>query len=480
MSRAASRLAWLVLVVLWALTAWNKSLSGDEFHSLHHARIPLADFLAVVRTDNHPPLSFLVLKGAIALFGAGHLALRLPGLLYALAFHGLVVRVARRLPDPRVRALAPWLVLLSSYRSMVFTEARMYGLLALCVLGLVETTLAAFEGRRVRLAAASCVALGLHTHYYFFHYLGVLVACVLWIAWRTPALRPAVRHLFRSSVLGALVFLPWGLWGFAVQLGHGLPAGSDYSRLDTWLQSLAHFLFMNASLGGEWLTYGVALPAVVMAAALALLGCAPASRAAADPATRRLLQLLVAVGLVTPAWAGLAAQFIPRAPYNWPYVSPSCAPLLLLVGLGLAARARRAALVLAALLMAAMSAVTLVNAFSPGQEDFRGAVAHILAHARPGDALITRGLWDQGDQDPRVSPTGWSYYLERLPPPAGAAVPSEYPLSRWRGALQHERVWIFIRRYWSKPVRTALEAAYTHEEAWSIGPVLVVRLYWRE
>jgi hypothetical protein len=136
--------------------------------------------------------------------------------------------------------------------------------------------------------------------------------------------------------------------------------------------------------------------------------------------------------------------------------------------------------VLAGVLAATMASASLVNARSPGQEDFRGAVAHILARARPGDALITRGLWDQGDQDPRVSPTGWRYYLERNPRAAGAPVPTEYPLSAWRGALQHERVWIFVRRYWSRPVRRALASTFAHEEAWSIGPVLVVRLYWRE
>jgi hypothetical protein len=475
---------WTVLVLLWAVTAWNRSLSGDEFHSLHHARVELGDFFQVVRTDNHPPLSFLVLKGAIALFGDGHLALRLPGLVYAIAFQLLVLRVARRLPDARARAFAPWLVLLSSYRLTAFTEARMYGLLAVCVLGLVETTLVVLEEpdgpkrRRTALAAALCVALGLHTHYYCFHYLGVLAACVLWSAWRTPTLRPAASHLAASSALGLLAFLPWGLWGFVVQLGHGLPAGSDYSRLDTWLQSLAHFLFMNASLGGEWVTYGVALPGVAAAAGLALCGIAPALRAAAEPAARRVLLVLVAVGLVTPVWAGAVAHLVARAPYNWPYVSASCAPLLLLLSLGLASRARRTAGLLAGVLVTTMTGVTLVNAFSPGQEDFAGAVAHILANARPGDAVITRGLWDQGDQDPSVSPTGWRYYLERLPHPA--AVPREYPLVRWQRALEHPRVWIFVRRYWSRPVQRRLAEAYGHQEAWSIGPVLVVRLYWRE
>jgi uncharacterized membrane protein len=463
----------LLVIVLWALTAWNRSLWGDEFHALHHARIEgLSAFFETVRSDNHPPLAFLFLRWSMALFGEGHLALRLPGLIAALLFTRLAIRFAQRLPDPAARAWGPWLVALSSYRLVVFTEARMYGWLALCVLGLLEALAAALEDERSPWWAAPWVAIGLHTHYYFFNYLFVLGACVLAVAWAVPEKRAQAGRLIAAGALGATLFLPWLALGFLHQLGHGLPAGSNYHTPLMWLQSIAHLLYMNASLGGEWVSLYVALPGAIAAAILGLCGLGRFRSAG----SKRVLIGLLAAGIGAPLWAFLLAGVIPRHSYNWPYIAGSCAPVLFLVAAGLGSPPRWLRNALLAVLVATLSLVTLINATSRGQEDFRGCVEFILANARAGDAVVTRAVWDQ---DPAGSPTGWRYYLDRIDPPPGAVVPDEYRLPDFEGALQHDRVWVFIRRRWNRAALERLQAAYPNQALYPIGAVMSVRSFWR-
>ena len=50
-------------LVLRALNSWITSLHLDDFHTLYHVRAPdLAEFFHRLKQDNHPPLSFLVVR----------------------------------------------------------------------------------------------------------------------------------------------------------------------------------------------------------------------------------------------------------------------------------------------------------------------------------------------------------------------------------------------------------------------------------
>ena len=63
-------LAGLALL-LRALPAARASLWLDELHTLYHASQPdLAAFFAGLRADNHPPLSFLLVRASRGLFGS--------------------------------------------------------------------------------------------------------------------------------------------------------------------------------------------------------------------------------------------------------------------------------------------------------------------------------------------------------------------------------------------------------------------------
>ena len=93
--------------LLWTIGAARKSLWTDEFHTLHHVREPdWGALLAVVREDNHPPLSFALQRLSVGLFGESEVALRLPGVIAGVALLALAARFAARLPGrvaPRAR-----------------------------------------------------------------------------------------------------------------------------------------------------------------------------------------------------------------------------------------------------------------------------------------------------------------------------------------------------------------------------------------
>ena len=106
-----SRAALLALFALGlglrlANSAWG-SLKLDDFHSLYHARAAdLGTFFRILRQDNHPPLSFLLVRAARALAGESPWALRLPALLAGLGTFALVWRLGERLACARGRLLA--------------------------------------------------------------------------------------------------------------------------------------------------------------------------------------------------------------------------------------------------------------------------------------------------------------------------------------------------------------------------------------
>lgn len=466
--------------VVWTVSAVRRSLWIDEFHALHHARRDtFPEFLASLETGNHPPLSFLLLRIARGLFGDSHLAMRCWSIAVGLVAIVLTWRLARRLPDAASRAVAPWLVVLSGFSLTIFSEARMYGLLAVAVLGLVQTILGTLEGETRGWWLALWVPLGLYSHYYFWHYgLVLALALVVAIAVRSE-LRRGFARLIPPTLVGFALFLPWGLTGFLGQLEHGLPSGGSsglYASLVGYVQSLAHLLFMRTSVAGEWLTYGFALPGSAVAALLGALGIARLFRSRNEGSGLLLLLLLVA-GVLVPAWALLFSTVMPRSGYNWRYIAGSCIPVLLLIAAGVSFRPR-ARLLLFAVLAATLAVATAVLSVLPGREDYRGAVEYILRNARPGDAVLTYSTrW--GDED---APTGWDYYLEHADRPetlARGAEPVEVRLPPYRPVLEYDRVWLFIRSRFPADVLADLERGYDTHEVFPVSQAMTLHLFAR-
>jgi 4-amino-4-deoxy-L-arabinose transferase-like glycosyltransferase len=468
-SPAARSAAGLLAVLAWTIGSFHRSLWEDEFHSLYHASARgLLGTLASVRGDNHPPLSFLLQKASCALLGESAFALRLPSLMAGLGLYLVFLRLARRLPGAEARGIAPWLAACSSFVFWFVSAARMYAWIALATLGLVECVLAVLEGGRKRWCIAAWVALGLHSHYHFFHHLTLLgvAGLVVYLGW--PEQRRGLRSCLLPGLLGCAAFLPWGVYAFWHQLGTGDPPTSSRRGFLVWLESYGHFLFINARTGGALVQHGLALPGVVAGGLLGALGTVRLLRAGrAAPA---FVAAVLVLGLLGTSWIYLADLVHPRSGYNLKYLSAFAAPLLLIVAAGVgASRWSRAQ---GGFLLLAMLVVTIVNVLSPGRQDVRGGVRFVLEHAQPGDAVMVHAWWFR---DPERSPTDYGWYARRLDPEGGG--PVEIPIARTEEALQHPRVWLIHTSAYRRWVMDLLNERYERVETFPRGPEVTVYLY---
>jgi 4-amino-4-deoxy-L-arabinose transferase-like glycosyltransferase len=160
---------------------------------------------------------------------------------------------------------------------------------------------------------------------------------------------------------------------------------------------------------------------------LLVLGAAGALALWRDPRHRVLGALLATCAFIVPVEAWIVANVAPRSGFTWHYLLPSAAPLALLAAAGACGttidavhawpRALRRALVGAFVLVTALAALlTGLNVATRGTEDFRSAVAALLALHEEGDAVISV------EWQPTLFPQGqpYEYYASRLredPPP---------------------------------------------------------------
>lgn len=419
-SRPRPALLLGLLALAAALRLWNASLASlklDDFHSLYHARAAdLGQFFETLQRDNHPPLAFLLVRAARAVFGEDPWGLRMPSLLAGLGGIALVWRLSRRLSCPAARIAATGLLAVSSLHIELSGDVRMYALLALCTAGLLDGLLDLLEDGRGVLRTALWTAAGLHTHYHFLYTLACLAAGALGLAWFASGYRPRRRALLLALALGGLCATPWYLLGFPAQLEHGLPPGGSSISIQRLLEGLVHLVLWNLSIGGPVLR-AVFLVASALVLALALTGLGASWRAGARERKSALPLLLGLGAFAAPALTALLAWLVPRAGYEWRYLAGALAPFVLLVGseacaTGHAARLRRSGL---SCVCACATLLAALNVVDPGGEDYRGAVSAVAARICPADAVVAV------DAQPQLFPQAlaWDYYWAR----AGRGLP---------------------------------------------------------
>lgn len=481
--RAVPKAEFAVLAALalglWSMAITARSLWLDELHCLDHVQASTwADFFRAVQSDNHPPLAFLLSRISVELFGNSEWGLRLPNLLIGLWTLLATERFARHLPADGSRRGTVWLVALSSFSIVIFSEARMYGLLLLGVVGTLGAILDVLRtGRGLpRVVFFMCIAL--HAHYYACFYFAMIALSLLVLAAVDRSQRGGVWKLVGGALMAGLLFLPWALWGLRAQLAHGLPAGANYTSPIEFVQSLGHLLYFNSSLGGEWVRLYVALPGFAAAGCLGALGF---WRTIVRGDRLDLRCLLVAVGLGVPVFCFLAAHYFERLSYNWRYIAGSLLPVAVWVTAGMKAGPNgragifsSAGKLLGGFVFATVTIVTVVNARSPGQEDFRGATALILEQAREGDAVMTMSIW-YTRADAKLN--GWSYYAPRVIEDVGTFMPEEFRPGRMERAAQSARVWVMVRGWYPPWVLDHMRANFESEEVFNICPMIDVHLF---
>lgn len=412
-TRVALAAIAIVQLALALYGAAHKALVQDEFHTRFHAgRESLAELFAGLRLDNHPPLSFLLVRLSRALLGDSELALRLPLILCGVLATYYVARTCARLGAHAIAGAALWA--LCSTQLEFSTQARMYGLAALCCAGALDALSRLISDgalrRRDQAELALWVAAGLLSHYYWIFYAAALAAALAFSATLGPRGRALLGRALPAGSAAGLLCLPWYLSSFLEQVASKLPPGMIRGRATDLLEVYLHLLVWSVSLGGSLLRL-VFIAGATLGVVLAIAGIVRAARAG----RREAALITAALAFGVPLATGLAAMAWRRMGYNWSYVLPSLPPLVL--ALAWCAQDSRTGARLVAAVVGSGLLLSVMHALAPSSEDHRAAVRWVHEHWQPGDVLYVADLqgqvFDQG--------MAWDYYAARVaqefPPP---------------------------------------------------------------
>jgi hypothetical protein len=416
---AAAGALTLLALALRVLAA-RQSLGGDELFSLEVAERPgLGGVLDGVRgpLEITPP-GYFVVAWAFAKLGDPTYWLKAPSVLAGT----LTVPVAYAIG---VRTVGRWagvagaaLLAISPYAIFYGSEARAYALTGLAVAVATLLLLVALERRRWGwwVAFAAAVAASMYAHYVAAFPLAVLLAWALWYH------RDAWRPLLLAFAAAAVAYLPWvpGLLDDRTS-----PYQHAISRV--WPFTLQ---YVSTALG-QWAagvpTWGVAKVPGPVALALLAVGVlavvgglvarrsrrhagspyslsSPSSPATASASSRSsLVVLLVALAASGPVLAALWSLFEPSVFVPRTFVA-SLPALALLVGAGVMAAPRVAAIAAAVCLVVGLGLGTARTFDDFRRPPFRAAADYIDAHATPGQPVLESGFLDPGALEAHLDP----------------------------------------------------------------------------
>lgn len=408
---------WLAVGLLAALAfalatyrAEAKSIWWDESLSLHRARRSAGEILSnridlpgSTTVDLHPPLYFLLLRGAIGLLGERDLALRFPSAVFATLTVPCLYALGARLRSRRAGACAAALGAASPFVLWYAQEARMYTMATFLGVASLYALWRAVEGRRASwgVAYALLTLLGLGTHYLHAALLGAQLCLIpfLWpLARSGERVAPRVRGVGgrAPALLGALaaVVAVGGLVALgAVRLFVERDAGRAYVPLGEMLADTLHVFGLGAT-AGRSVTWPLDLAFLgVFVVGLATLWAEPGGRGGALARWRGPVALVapIAVPLVG-MWA--YSRLVGPLYMGSRYMIMGVPAFYVGVGIGVDRlwRARRAfGPATLCVLLASMAVSDWRYYFHPAygaKEDHRAAAEWVAREGRPGDAVV--------------------------------------------------------------------------------------------
>jgi mannosyltransferase len=272
----------LLAAVLRLSTLDLQSFWYDEaFTPVHVLHTSLSATLrAVSRTENSPPLWYLLEWADSRVLGTGEVALRLPSALAGIATVAVAWAIGNELSGRRAAIACAALVAVGPLFVWYSQEARVYGLFVLCAAVAMLCFLRAEREPTQRRMAAFVLsgAVALMTHYFAVF---LLIPMVLWLLWEPLTRRAAVWPSAALTLVG-LALLPL----ISAQGGHGTQWIGKWP-LSERLQAIPQYYLTGTS--GAPLGHGVELLLALPILAGAALGLwrlleVPASAWPAAPA----------------------------------------------------------------------------------------------------------------------------------------------------------------------------------------------------
>lgn len=427
-----------LLLLAFALRVYRldaQDIWGDEAFSIFLSQQPL-NVVVAGASDTHPPFYPLLLWVWLQLAGSHAFATRALSALIGTLVVPLLVVLARRIAaSRRVAWLAAMLATISPLLIYYSQETRMYELVAILALASTYLTARVITTRRARFDAAYWLvsALAVYTHYSAFF---VVAAQNLFAVVMLRRERAALVRWFALQAALVLAYVPWIL----VQT--------------TFLQSKASARFNEWGWNGIELIVGKTLLAfsigLTVEAPLAQFATTLFSTVAAIGVlalvdARRVSGALVPLYCIVPIV--IAYLINPIMPFFFErYVLVALPGFILLVALGLDTLMRYNA----RLALGIVGILILFDAFALGEYFYNEAyakgkygkmMAHIAAHAQPGDALVLN--------NPLQKPL-YRYYAPRDVPayflPDGGAAMEDPAMRAQLQDIAHRyaRVWLVM------------------------------------
>ena len=370
---AALRLGTLGLQSFWFDEAFT------PVHVLHPSLAKTLD--ALTKTENSPPLWYILEWVSYRLLGTGEWALRLPSALAGIALVPVAWGVGRELAGRRAALATAALVAVGPIFVWYSQEARVYGLYALAsgvaILAFLRLLDAPGERRRA-IGFAAAGAFALLTHYFTVFLLAGM------FAWLLAGRAGAEARRRSAPALGAIVLVGIALLPLIASQGARNTNWIGEWALSSRLQAIPQYFLTGYNGGalGHGIELLVALPLIGAAAlgAWRLLEVPAGSAREEDVQHRRgaaLALWLTGCGLLIPLALALAgADYL--APRN--VLGAMVPAAALLAVLGTVPRAGRAGPALLAIGVLGLLAITIDTDLSPRLQrgDWRG-----LARALP-------------------------------------------------------------------------------------------------
>lgn len=219
-----------VLVNLAIKCAWLgvSPLYNDEPFTVYWSQQPVAEILAMLATENNPPLYFLLIKVWSWLVPFEAAWLRVPAALFSSFTVVPLYMLALRLGSSRAAIVTTGIFSFTSYHYGFAHEVRAYALFTLLATTSLWLLVRARErpvtGLRTVLGLSVLNSLLIYTH--FFGWLVIGLEAVL--VWVLPELRCLRRQFLIGVGLTTLVFAPY-FQLFAMRMGQSVGQG-------TWLE----------------------------------------------------------------------------------------------------------------------------------------------------------------------------------------------------------------------------------------------------
>lgn len=218
MSSLDLRSRWL-LAALLALNlalklAWTgvNELAGDEPFTLYWSLRPLQELFGMLRTENNPPLYFLLLHGWLKWVPVDPAWLRVPSALFSSLTVWPLFLLGRRLGGTGAAATASLLFTCSNHSYSFAHEARAYPLLVLaCTWAVWQLVRLADDAERhpSRRAASIIWLVAANVLATWSHYFGwLMVGLELLLVFVVPRLRPVRVKMMAAALLTGVCSLP--------------------------------------------------------------------------------------------------------------------------------------------------------------------------------------------------------------------------------------------------------------------------------